>query len=59
MHGDLFLKIFIEKLLKVPQCTLHFKRFSLGIGGITIAVLLPTMVVMSYTVMSYTVMPGE
>ena len=51
MHGDLFLKIFIEKLLKVPQCTLHFKRSSLGIGGITIAVLLPTMVVMSYTVM--------
>lgn len=45
------LKITIEKLLKIPLNTLRFRKFNLNIAGIIIAVLLPTVVVISYLFM--------
>lgn len=44
----LYLKLFIEKFLKIPLSTLRFKKISLGLIGIIVAFLLPVSVVIYY-----------
>ena len=50
----LSLKVFIEKILKIPLKTLRFSPFRLNLGGVLIGILLPALILIVYNLL-----PGE